>query len=125
MSDEPRAYTAEVAARMRALVFGLEGDLRDLESATRTVLGLSHTAKAAEANESFDVPEELISEGIHYVSGQAADLAGELRDRYYELFALVVHGRLPEEDELCQSRQAAREDPDRALRRKYAPEARA
>lgn len=131
MSDQPKAYTAEVAARMRALVFGLEGDLRDLESATRTVLGLSLTAKAAEATANLDVPEELIAEGIHFVSGQAADLAGELVDRYYELFALVVRGVLPEDDEDCRRRQAKREQPNvspkvaLALKVGLAPEARA
>jgi hypothetical protein len=117
MSEKPIAYTAEVAARMRELVFSLENDLRDMESAARTVLGLSHAAKI----ESLDIPEELIAEGIHFVSGQAADLAGELSDRYYELFALVVHGRLPEEDECCQSRKARREQPNLSLR--LAPEA--
>ena len=117
MSDQPKVYTAEVAARMRELVFSLEPELRDLESATRTVLSLSHAAKV----ESLDVPEELIAEGIHYVSGQAADLAGELADRYYELFALVVNGRLPEKDEQCQKRKLRREQPNLSL--KLAPEA--
>jgi hypothetical protein len=88
-----------------------------MECAARTVLGLSHTAKV----ESLDIPEELIAEGIHFVSEQATDLAGELSDRYYELFALVVHGRLPEEDECCQRRMAGREQPNLSLR--LAPEA--
>jgi hypothetical protein len=117
MAEKPIAYTAEVAARMRELVFSLENDLRDMESAARTVLGLSHAAKV----ESLDIPEELIAEGIHFVSEQAADLAGELNDRYYELFALVVRGRLPEEDEDCQKRKARREQPNLSLR--LAPEA--
>jgi hypothetical protein len=104
MADKPIAYTAEVAARLRELVFSLESDVRKMEAAARASLGIAH----AVALNHVDIPRDLVAEGALFASGQTVDLAGELRDRYFELFALVVRGVLPEDDEHCQQRRGQR-----------------
>jgi hypothetical protein len=103
MADKP-ADTAVVAERLRALVFSLESNVREMEGAARAGLGIAHAVAVDHA----DIPNDLLAEGILFVSGQTVDLAGELRDRYYELFALVVRGVLPEDDEHCQQRRERR-----------------
>jgi hypothetical protein len=103
MADKS-ADAAVVAERLRALVFSLESNVREMEGAARAGLGIAHAVAVDHA----DIPNDLLAESALFVSGQTVDLAGELRDRYFELFALVVRGVLPEDDEPCQQRRGQR-----------------
>ncbi len=112
MSEKPIAYTAEVAARMREQVFSLERDFRELEEASRATLGLAIGVQ----DDNSEIPDDLIADGLHFLAGQLVDRAHELNDRYFELFALVVNGTLPEDDDHCREREARKTRPNLSLR---------
>jgi hypothetical protein len=111
MAEQPIAYTAEVATRMRDLVFSLERDFRELEEASRATLGLAIAVR----DDTSEIPDDLIADGLHFLAGQLVDRAHELNDRYFELFALAVNGTLPEDDDHCRERKGRKESPNLSL----------